>query len=360
VDAGYPHFPATRHPFGDSFSDTGVNQTKLPAGGRLSSSHAGTGKLAARGRKAREKRGRSGAAGPFGRGRKPFTPSRKHSRKSSGHRRNQRGAYGRHLGLAVPGLARRVLSGAAAAAAVAGVLRGAVRDGGEQRDVLPAPLEGHLRPVAGTGSAGLRDDGEGEPLPHPCPAAARSGGAGPQAAGRGGRPGRPARARAAAASAGPARRAAAARRVPGPVPRGDTGGGGAEARLVVDRRGARPARRAERGPGLGGPAGRRDRPGMAHGRLGVPAVPRGGRRAAERCAASWPDEADVYVYFNNDQRGAAPFDAAAISAADRGIGRNPTRAWPARGDREASAERTREDDAERTGQTTARSVSKGS
>src|SRR5580692_6989728 len=30
--AGYPHFPATRHPFRDSFSDTGVNQTKSPAG----------------------------------------------------------------------------------------------------------------------------------------------------------------------------------------------------------------------------------------------------------------------------------------------------------------------------------------
>ena len=84
------------------------------------------------------------------------------------------------------------------------------------------------------------------------------------------------------------------------------------------------------------------------------------RAWAERCAADFPDEADVYVYFNNDQRGAAPFDAAAIAAADRGIGRNPTRAWPARGDREASAERTREASAARTAQTTVRSVSKGS
>src|SRR6202050_1719332 len=30
VDAGYPHFPATRHPFRDSFSDARVNQTNLP------------------------------------------------------------------------------------------------------------------------------------------------------------------------------------------------------------------------------------------------------------------------------------------------------------------------------------------
>src|SRR6202050_4168032 len=30
VDAGYPHFPATRHPFGVSFSDARVNQTNLP------------------------------------------------------------------------------------------------------------------------------------------------------------------------------------------------------------------------------------------------------------------------------------------------------------------------------------------
>jgi hypothetical protein len=29
VDAGYPHFPATRHPFGYSFSESWLNQTRL-------------------------------------------------------------------------------------------------------------------------------------------------------------------------------------------------------------------------------------------------------------------------------------------------------------------------------------------
>ena len=55
------------------------------------------------------------------------------------------------------------------------------------------------------------------------------------------------------------------------------------------------------------------------------------RTWAQRCAENWPDDdADVYVYFNNDQHGAAPFDAAAIAAADRALGRTPTRAWPER------------------------------
>jgi uncharacterized protein YecE (DUF72 family) len=36
---------------------------------------------------------------------------------------------------------------------------------------------------------------------------------------------------------------------------------------------------------------------------------------AERIAAAWPAESDVYAYFNNDQGGAAPRDAAEFAAA---------------------------------------------
>ncbi len=52
------------------------------------------------------------------------------------------------------------------------------------------------------------------------------------------------------------------------------------------------------------------------------------RAWAQRCAEGWPDKADVYVYFNNDQNCAAPGDAARLAAAARALGRNPTRAWP--------------------------------
>jgi uncharacterized protein YecE (DUF72 family) len=37
----------------------------------------------------------------------------------------------------------------------------------------------------------------------------------------------------------------------------------------------------------------------------------------------------VYVYFNNDQGGAAPRDAAEFAAAARATGRDAARAWPA-------------------------------
>jgi uncharacterized protein YecE (DUF72 family) len=48
---------------------------------------------------------------------------------------------------------------------------------------------------------------------------------------------------------------------------------------------------------------------------------------AERIAATWARD-DVYVYFNNDQNGAAPRDAAAFAAAVASRGREVTRAWP--------------------------------
>src|SRR5580692_9633565 len=88
--AGYPHFPATRHPFRDSFSDTGVNQTKSPAGwagalapsegpredgpgerGRTDRASAGGGTMPAREDQRRpdrdQARGRDGGYhGPFG------------------------------------------------------------------------------------------------------------------------------------------------------------------------------------------------------------------------------------------------------------------------------------------------------
>jgi uncharacterized protein YecE (DUF72 family) len=50
---------------------------------------------------------------------------------------------------------------------------------------------------------------------------------------------------------------------------------------------------------------------------------------AARIAATWEADRDVYVYFNNDQGGAAPRDAAEFAAAARATGRDAARAWPA-------------------------------
>ena len=47
---------------------------------------------------------------------------------------------------------------------------------------------------------------------------------------------------------------------------------------------------------------------------------------AERIADTW-GEADVYVYFNNDQNAAAPRDAARLAAAVADRGGHPARAW---------------------------------
>jgi uncharacterized protein YecE (DUF72 family) len=49
---------------------------------------------------------------------------------------------------------------------------------------------------------------------------------------------------------------------------------------------------------------------------------------AERIAATWDADRDVYVYFNNDQGGAAPRDAASFAAALARLGRDIPRAWP--------------------------------
>jgi uncharacterized protein YecE (DUF72 family) len=49
---------------------------------------------------------------------------------------------------------------------------------------------------------------------------------------------------------------------------------------------------------------------------------------AERIAATWADDSDVYVYFNNDQHGAAPRDAARLAAAVAARGGHSARAWP--------------------------------
>jgi len=50
------------------------------------------------------------------------------------------------------------------------------------------------------------------------------------------------------------------------------------------------------------------------------------RAWADRIAATWAEGLDVYVYFNNDQGGAAPRDAAAFAAAVRAQGRAVSRA----------------------------------
>jgi uncharacterized protein YecE (DUF72 family) len=46
---------------------------------------------------------------------------------------------------------------------------------------------------------------------------------------------------------------------------------------------------------------------------------------AERIAATWAEGLDVYAYFNNDQRAAAPRDGAAFAAAVARRGRRVTR-----------------------------------
>jgi uncharacterized protein YecE (DUF72 family) len=53
--------------------------------------------------------------------------------------------------------------------------------------------------------------------------------------------------------------------------------------------------------------------------------PRALRSWMDRLAATWPDEATVYVYFNNDPGGAAVADSAAFAAACRRAGRTVTR-----------------------------------
>ena len=57
--------------------------------------------------------------------------------------------------------------------------------------------------------------------------------------------------------------------------------------------------------------------------------PRYGQRALrswlDRLAATWPDEATVYAYFNNDPGGAAVADSAAFAATCRRAGRTVTR-----------------------------------
>ena len=48
---------------------------------------------------------------------------------------------------------------------------------------------------------------------------------------------------------------------------------------------------------------------------------------AERIMATWAGHGDVFVYFNNDQNGAAPRDAARLAAAVARRGGHPARAW---------------------------------
>jgi uncharacterized protein YecE (DUF72 family) len=48
---------------------------------------------------------------------------------------------------------------------------------------------------------------------------------------------------------------------------------------------------------------------------------------AERITAVWPGHGDVFVYFNNDQNGAAPRDAARLAVAVARHGGHPARAW---------------------------------
>jgi uncharacterized protein YecE (DUF72 family) len=48
---------------------------------------------------------------------------------------------------------------------------------------------------------------------------------------------------------------------------------------------------------------------------------------AERITAAWAGQSDVFVYFNNDQNGAAPHDAARLASAVARHGGHPARVW---------------------------------
>jgi uncharacterized protein YecE (DUF72 family) len=45
----------------------------------------------------------------------------------------------------------------------------------------------------------------------------------------------------------------------------------------------------------------------------------------QRIAGTWPDDADVFVFFNNDPGGAAVYDAAAFASLARQAGRRVSR-----------------------------------
>jgi uncharacterized protein YecE (DUF72 family) len=47
----------------------------------------------------------------------------------------------------------------------------------------------------------------------------------------------------------------------------------------------------------------------------------------QRVTCTWPEEADVFVYFNNDPGGAALHDAAAFASLIAQSGRQASRTW---------------------------------
>jgi uncharacterized protein YecE (DUF72 family) len=51
---------------------------------------------------------------------------------------------------------------------------------------------------------------------------------------------------------------------------------------------------------------------------------------ANRLAELWPEDADVFVYFNNDMHGCAPRDARRFASAVRRAGLSPSRVPTAR------------------------------
>src|SRR3954471_20565581 len=71
----------------------------------------------------------------------------------------------RVLGLAIQALARRFLSGRPAAGEMVRALRGAVRHGRDQQQLLSFARTRHLRVVGAAGAAVVRVRRKGEPLP---------------------------------------------------------------------------------------------------------------------------------------------------------------------------------------------------
>src|SRR5438270_12548498 len=83
-------------------------------------------------------------------------------------------ALHRDLGLAVPGLATRILPGSPAAETLAAALRRALPDRRAEQLLLPLAGGVELRALASGDAERLRDGRQGQPLPHACEAAARS------------------------------------------------------------------------------------------------------------------------------------------------------------------------------------------
>ena len=271
---------------------------------------------------------------------------------------------GRDIGLAVPAVARHVLPAGAGPAAGAGTPVAVRVQHRDQRLVLLAAAAGVLPGLGGADARRLPFRGQGRPVRHPPQAAARRPGPARELPRLGGaRAGREARAAAVAAAAAPALRPRPARAVPRAAAPHDRCGGARwpssttsastaartpqrtptgrcgtrwrsatpasatpafvellrehdVALVVADSAGTWPVLRGADGRLRLRPAARRD--GALHERLHPRGVGRLGREGAGVARRRSPPSTgraarDVFVYFDNDAKVHAPFDAIALA-----------------------------------------------